>query len=240
MKIGLVGLGKMGNAVEAAALARGWQIAVRIGKSTSLSNAPDTKVYIDFSHPDSVIETIEQLADMGKQIVVGTTGWESQRENIRNLAEQKQVGIIYADNFSLGMHLFLQVVSEAAQLIDSVGGYDVGGFEMHHREKADSPSGTGRMIANRLLETMKSKNKVCFNKMDRRMEADEIHFSSLRCGAVPGTHTVTLSSPGDTLTLTHQAHNREAWARGALDAAEWIQGKIGLFSFEEILEERSK
>ncbi len=223
----------MGKAVESAALMRGWSISQRIARGDALLH--DADVAIEFTHPDSVIANIESLAPLGKPIVVGTTGWEKHRDRVRILCEEHNIGILYADNFSLGMQLFLRTVAEAARHADEVGGYDVGGWEAHHNQKADSPSGTARSIAQVLLDNMKSKQRVLFEPTQRPMESDEIHFASLRCGAIPGTHAVTFSSPGDSITLTHQAHNRAAWANGALDAAKWLQGKTGLFSIEDLL-----
>ncbi len=223
MKIAIIGYGKMGHAVEAAAQERGWEIVARVRSGGDWSGVESADVAIEFSRPDSAIENICRLAHMGKQIVVGTTAWE--RSEIEATIKECGVGLLYADNFSLSVHLFARAVEEAARKLEKLGKYQVGGFEAHHKHKLDAPSGTAKMISKKLSKAMPSKSE------------EELAFRSVRTGEVPGTHAVTFSSNGDTLTFTHEAHNREAWGKGACEAAKWLTGRQGIYSIDDMLEE---
>lgn len=238
LKIALLGYGKMGRLVEAIALERGHLIVARVNThnfAEQFSAVCEADVCIDFTHPDHIIERIDQLIRIGKNLVVGTTGWYDQSDRIKKLIEEHQTGLVYGPNFSIGVSLFLEVVSEAAALINHYPDYDVGGFESHHAHKADSPSGTAKMIAKVLLKEMKRKKKLTYELGNQPRKEDEIHFASLRCGSIPGTHTVTFDSESDSITLTHQARNRRGFAEGAIRAAEWIVAHKGMFTFEEML-----
>ena len=131
--------------------------------------------------------------------------------------------------------MFLNIVAAAAELMNRELEYDVGGFESHHQQKADCPSGTAKAVAQVLLNHLERKKSIVYELGNRKRKDDELHFSSLRCGSNPGTHTVAFDSPADSITLTHQAKNREGFANGAVKAAEWIAGKKGLFTFEEMV-----
>lgn len=248
MKIALIGYGKMGKCIESAALSRGHEIAARIGGKDSKADASSVSapkvrhllehadVCIDFSHPEAVVENTRILAEMGKPIVLGTTGWQSHFEEVEEIVKETAVGLIWAPNFSIGVHLFLQIVSEAAALIDHCSQYDAAGYEIHHSQKIDSPSGTARALAETLLAKIKRKNSVLYDTPHRSLHPQEIHFASVRTGAVTGTHTVLFDSPTDTITLTHQAKNREAFAQGAVEAAEWVLNKKGLFTIHDLIQ----
>lgn len=225
LQLALFGNGKMGKLIAKAAEDKGHFI----------SPLQDAQIAIDFSHPSVVLHNVEKAASLGKNIVVGTTGWESDEEAIKKIITHYQIGLLYSPNFSIGVHLFLKTLKEAANLIAKQGGYDVGGFEIHHSEKADSPSGTAKAITTTLLSSFKEKKRVCYEKANGKIAKDELHFSSLRLGENPGTHSVLFDSPYDTITLTHAAKNRQGFAMGAIQAAEWLNGKTGFYTLEDIL-----
>lgn len=226
--------------IEQAALNKGYVIAAKIGpncfdKIISEKSIVDADVCIDFTHPESALENIKKSATLGKNIVVGTTGWYDGLDEARKIVMENGVGLLYSPNFSLGVALFLEIISEAAALIAPFQTYDVGGFEIHHSQKADSPSGTARAIADRLLSKIPSKKKAQFTLREGLGKQDELHFASARFGYNPGTHSVIFDSPADTITLTHAARNREGFAEGALKAAEWLQNKKGFYTLDNML-----
>jgi 4-hydroxy-tetrahydrodipicolinate reductase len=238
MHIALIGYGKMGQMIEKAALARKHSISAKLDSQKKISkdilNGSD--ICIDFSHPSCAVENIKKMAELGKNIVVGTTGWYDQIKEIKEIVEANQVGLIYSPNFSIGVNLFFEIVSAAAKLIDSFSEYDVGMIEAHHSQKVDSPSGTALLIAEQLINNIKRKKRVIEDLDGKAVPADSIHLSCLRCGSIPGTHSVVFDSAADSITLTHQARSREGFALGAVVAAEWLKGRKGVFTMNDLLD----
>lgn len=240
MKIALIGYGKMGKLIGEIALQNEHQIVAKIdphlpSHRITKEAVADADICIDFSHPNAVLENIKTLGELNKNIIVGTTGWYDQIDTVRRYVELYKIGLLYSPNFSIGVNLFLRIVKEAAALIDHFDEYDVGGYEVHHNQKADSPSGTAKAIVSQLLDQVRRKKTAVYEKVDRPPTPDELHFASLRSGSNPGFHSVIFDSAADTLTLSHQARNREGFARGAVAAAEWLQNKKGLFTMQDIL-----
>lgn len=227
MKIALIGHGKMGKEVEKCALARGHTIAVK----------EEADLWIDFSHPSGILERIDQALQLGKPHVIGTTGWDNLFEEAKKRTLQKQGALFVSANFSLGVNLFLAVVKETCKLISPFTLYDVAGHEIHHNQKIDSPSGTARLIAEAVLQTFPTKKRALYQIPDRKIAPDELAFSSLRVGHVPGTHSLVFDSPCDTITLTHEARSREGFALGAVMAAEWLLNKKGFFTMQDFMED---
>lgn len=221
MKIGLLGYGKMGKLVEKEALAQGHSIVVKIASDSNEIPSENVDVWIDFSTASAVIPHIEMCGKTKTNIVIGTTGWENDLPLAKQLATKYSIAILYAPNFSLGVHLFRQIIEEAANLIKHYPFYDVSGHEMHHKNKVDVPSGTALDLARQLVKSLERKTPLT--------------FSSTRCGEIPGTHTVIFDSNADTITLTHQARNRTGFALGAVDAAKWLCNKTGFYTFEDTL-----
>ncbi len=238
LKLALIGYGKMGKMVEKAATERGHAVIARVDSQGIKSHLPAIQasdICVDFSHPTSVLSSLERIAPLGKQIVIGTTGWLNHLSAVEKLVDQKKLGIIYAPNFSLGVFLFQQIVDYAASLINPFPEYDVGGFECHHNQKADAPSGTAKTLGKILLDRLERKKSLVYDLGDRPRKPEELQISTLRYGSVPGTHTIAFDSPADSITLTHQARSREGFASGAVRAAEWIKGKQGLFTLDDMM-----
>lgn len=240
MNIGILGYGKMGKMVERIALERGHQITSiisRSGKQNEINeeNAKDVDVFIDFTLPDAVLDNARKLISLEKHFVIGTTGWFDKLDLLSALIKNSKVGCLYAPNFSIGMNIFLSIVNNAAAIIDKFDQYDIAGTESHHNQKVDSPSGAAKLITDSLLEKIQRKKSVVYDLGNRKIEDHELHFSSIRCGSVPGTHQVIFDSPSDTITLSHQARNREGFAHGAITAAEWIKEKKGLYNIKDMI-----
>ena len=245
MKIAIIGYGRMGRAVEQAALERGHEIAARVGSSwgretVSGKEQPqldDAQVCVEFSRPEAALPNLRRIAELGKPLVVGTTGWYRDLSLARRVVAEKDTACVYAPNFSLGLNLYLQVVERAARLFGSFEDYDVLATETHHRHKIDSPSGTAGRIGEILLEQIPRKRRIVTDSLDRAIAPDELHLLAGRAGHFPGTHSVIFDSPADSVELVHRARSRVGFALGAVLAAEWIRGRRGFYSFSRMLQE---
>jgi 4-hydroxy-tetrahydrodipicolinate reductase len=177
-------------------------------------------VAIDFSSPGAVMINVPALARRRINIVLGTTGWNDHDAALRTIVGDAGIGIVAAPNFSTGAVLFESIAAHAAKLLG--GQPDFGGFvhEAHHSSKKDAPSGT----ALRLERVMRDAG---FSR--------PIDMASTRAGSIPGTHTIGFDGPAETITLTHAARDRTAFARGALAAAQWVRGKRGWFTMQDVL-----
>ncbi|MDR1278332.1 MAG: 4-hydroxy-tetrahydrodipicolinate reductase [Treponema sp.] len=212
---------------------------------TSLNEADAA---IEFTRPESALANMLALIERRIPTVVGTTGWLDRLEEIRRAVEAAGTSLVWASNFSLGVNLFYRVAAYAARLMDPFPEYDVGGWEGHHNKKADSPSGTARTLVERVLAEMTRKTTPVWGTPDNPPRADEIHYASLRVGAMPGVHTLIFDSPADTIEITHTLRNREGLAAGTLKAVEWLvrpgkdgrpnpEKRRGVFTREDILAE---
>lgn len=231
LKLLLVGYGKMGRLVGELAPQYGCEVAGVIDpQSPSHGGGPSdprwqaVDVAVDFSAPDVVAANAAVLARRGIRLVIGTTGWQHDEAAVRQAVEEGGGAAVVAPNFSTGVVLFEAIVAHAATLL--AGQPDFGAFlhEAHHAAKKDAPSGTALLLK-------------------RAMEAAgfprPIDVSSARAGFIPGTHTVGFDGPAETITLTHAARDRTAFARGALAAAKWVHGRRGWYTMKDVLGVRS-
>ncbi len=235
MKFALFGYGRMGKLVEQAVKARGHQVVAIIDSPSSHPNIAEADICVDFSVPEHVLKNVALIAKQKKNIILGTTGWESQADEIFKIVQQAKIGLLHSPNFSIGAQLFYKIVARAAALFEKMDNYEVGGFEWHHGRKTDSPSGTARQLGTILTQNMERKTSVNFEPLQRPVKKEEIHFASLRSGYNPGMHTVIFDSEQDSITLTHQARNRMGFAYGAVIAAEWLRNQTGIFTLDDVL-----
>lgn len=245
MNIAIVGYGNMGHEIEKLAIAKGIKVASIIDPNSS--EAPhkeingksmrNVEVCIDFTHPNAVIGNVEKIAKFKKNIVLGTTGWQDNIGKVKQIAQKSNIGLVYASNFSIGVNIFFRIVENAAKIINSIPDYDIFSYELHHSKKVDSPSGTAKTIGDLLVKNIARKNKLVFDKLDRKIEPNELHIASVRAGSFPGTHVVGFDSRADTIELTHINRNRDGLAMGAIMAAEWIKGKKGVYSIDDMMKE---
>lgn len=238
-KIALIGYGAMGKEIQKIAIDNKYFITdiFEIDKKISVSKQYEFDVAIDFSFPESVRENIEILSNLKKNIVIGTTGWYNQIDDIKKIVELNNIGCIYSSNFSIGIQIFQRIIELSSKLTNKITGYDIFINELHHKRKKDSPSGTALTLANIILKNFKSKKEIFTDKCNNKISPEQLHVSSVRGGELPGTHTVYLDSFSDTIELTHRAKNRTAFAEGALSAAQWIFNNKGFFTFEQMLNE---
>ncbi|MDO8576673.1 MAG: 4-hydroxy-tetrahydrodipicolinate reductase [bacterium] len=247
MNIALIGYGGMGHALKSAAEARGHHVAAIIdrsapeatAKSLNVQSLAGTDIAIDFSSADEVATSVQSCVEAGIPLVVGTTGWYDRMDEIRALIESapdpKRIGLLWSSNFSVGVQMYLRIVAEAARLVNSAEEYDVWGHEIHHTGKADSPSGTAKTLEKILLDAIGRKRSVVEDKLDRKREDSEIHFSSVRGGPVNFGHTIGFDSAADRILITHEARNRDGYALGAVKAAEWLAGKKGFYGMDDYM-----
>ncbi len=249
LRLALLGYGKMGKAVKAAALDRGHSIAVIVdpagGAGVDSLAGSGAQVAVDFTTGEGVIENVRAASAAGLDLVVGTTGWNDRIAEAAALVQDAGTAMIHAPNFAIGVHLFRKVVEEAAALVDRIDLYDVRISETHHTEKMDAPSGTAIHLAESILARLSSKDgwraaagdagvsaagAAGENKPDPR----HLYVSSTRSGDVPGTHVVSFEGPLDRIELKHEALDRSVFAHGAVMAAEWVHGRSGTFTIDDL------
>lgn len=251
LKIMIVGYGRMGHQIEAAALAAGHEVVSIVDPVVeeegimrkalgieALSDSPD--VAIDFSAPSSAPDNILFYARQGLPAVVGTTGWGGEMERLSEVVSGiPGAKILHSGNFSLGVAATLRIAEYAAKVFDRLEGYDVSIHEVHHKMKADSPSGTALMLAEKVLGNVGRLESVETETLHSAKGEGVLHVTSERVGKVPGTHTLTFDSDADTITIEHRARNREGFASGAVAAASWLVAakEEGLIPFEAFLDD---
>lgn len=247
MNIAIIGFGKMGKKIYQVAIEKGYKITSIIDpfskdsmvtdKEITVESLQNCDVVIDFSHPSCILENIKFYISNSIAAVIGTTGWYDKIDELQDFAKSyPDSSIIYSGNFSIGVSLFREVVKLASSLFGKTGSYDVFANEIHHREKADSPSGTAALISDIIVDNFEGKDKVVTQRLDRKIEPNEIHVSSTRGGWIPGTHTVVYDSPFDSVELTHRARTRDGFAIGAVLAASWLIDKKGFFTLDDFVE----
>jgi 4-hydroxy-tetrahydrodipicolinate reductase len=223
----LVGYGKMGRLIGELAPQYGCEVAGIIAPNSTEHRqsiddvaARGADVAIDFTTPEAVTGNVTALARRGINIVLGTTGWQRDQAVLRAAVGEAGIGIVAAPNFSTGVLMFEAVVTQAARLMNSLPEFGAFIHESHHAMKKDAPSGTA-------LKLKRSMEEAGFSR--------PIDVSATRVGFVPGTHTIGFDGPSESITLTHTARDRAAFARGALTAARWIRGRRGWFDMHDVL-----
>lgn len=236
MKIALIGYGKMGKAIEAAAIQKGHQVIVKIDVSNAAdftqAIADEADVAIEFTGPHSAVKNILQCIEFGLPVVSGSTGWLAQWAEVEAACAAKNGTVVYSSNYSIGVNLFFEINKQLAKLMDPYPDYDVSMTEIHHTEKKDAPSGTAISLAEQILENLGRKHQWT---NDAAGNPNEISIRSERIDPAPGTHTVCYSSAIDTIEITHTAHTRQGFAAGAVMAAEFASNRKGIFNMKDVL-----
>lgn len=245
MKIALLGYGKMGKAIEKIALAKGHDIVYKVSLENAFDFMPisleNVDVAIDFSMPDAAVENILKCFEAKVPIVVGTTGWYDQFDAIKEKCLTENQSMVYSTNFSIGVNIFYKLNKVLAKIMAEQDDYDVMIEEIHHTQKIDHPSGTALSLAAHILAESKLKNSykgrlvIDENAPSQSLKSNELLIESKRVGDVTGDHFVKYESVIDTIEIRHMAKSRYGFAKGAVLAAEWVIGKKGIFTMDDIL-----
>ena len=231
MKIALVGYGKMGKIIDEIATSRGHEIVARLNETPTAENLNSPDVVIEFSQPEVAFNNIKTCLENKIPVVCGTTGWLHQKPEIESIAKENGSAFLYGSNFSLGVNLFFALNEKLANLMKNFNEYNIQLEEIHHTHKKDAPSGTAISIAEGII-----KNNPKFNAWKlHETENDQLGIFAIREDEVPGTHSVYYRSEVDEIEIKHTAFNRNGFALGAVIAAEWIKGKSGIFSMNDVL-----
>src|SRR4028118_1874696 len=228
MKSALIGTGKMGKLIARLAREQADEIYVEIDETAAGLSAQElaeklkgADAAIDFSVAQAVRKNVEACILAGVPLVEGTTGWNSESENIKKNVVENNGAFVYGANFSIGVNLFYRIVNFSSELFARFEDYEAFLEEQHHSRKKDAPSGTALKLKAIVAEHIKR----------------EFSVASTRAGNIPGTHRVGFDGAADQILLEHAARSREGFASGALLAAKWIVGKKGVFEFTEVMDE---
>jgi 4-hydroxy-tetrahydrodipicolinate reductase len=232
-------LGRMGQTIiDCASRDPDVTIGARIDINDSLlANLPGCDVAIDFSVPAFTRELVRGCTELGKPLVLGTTGHgEGELRFIRQASAS--LPIVFAPNFSAGVNALFWLTRKAAEILGP--GFDLEVVEMHHRMKHDAPSGTARKLAEILAELRELEYAEAARHGRQGLPGprtdSEIGVHALRGGSVVGDHTVVFAGAGERLELTHRAASRETFALGAIRAAKWLRKqKPGLYDMMDVL-----
>jgi 4-hydroxy-tetrahydrodipicolinate reductase len=236
LKLALIGYGKMGRAIEEIALKRGHNIVTKI----DVSNLHDftrekltvADAAIEFTGPHSAFENVKALLEWNIPVVCGSTGWTGRLEEMKKKCAEKNGAFIYSSNYSIGVNLFFELNKKLASLMAPHTAYEVLLEETHHTQKKDAPSGTAITLAEQVLEFIKRKKRWVNELSDN---PEDLEIISQRVDPTPGTHSVKYSSVIDNIEIIHTAHSRMGFAGGAVLAAEFIKGKKGFFTMNDVL-----
>lgn len=225
MRALLFGHGRMGRLVERCAGEHDVEIA---GVLTSASG-PDAwaaaseagaDVLIDFATGEALQANLARLCGLAPALVLGSTGWGAYEVEARGIAAERGVGVVAAANFSVGAYLLEAAVHAVSAAADGLDDYEAFLHEAHHSKKRDAPSGTA-------LQLLGAMRQAGFTR--------HVDVTATRAGHIPGTHTVGLDGPSETVTLTHTVRDRATFAHGALRAARWVRGRTGWYSMRDVL-----
>ena len=236
MKAAIIGHGKMGREIEKILLERGHRIGAVIDEANAseldAAHLAGIDVALEFTTPDAAYGNIRACIDAGIPVVSGTTGWTNRLEELRSYCREKGGALFYASNYCLGVNLMFRLNRRLARMMERFDAYDVRIEEIHHTQKKDAPSGTAITLAEEIIGRIGTKERWV-----NRPAADpsELAIASIREGAVPGIHTVTYTSADDVLTLRHEILNRRTLALGAVIAAEFLNGKRGVYTMDDLL-----
>lgn len=222
--IAIIGMGKMGCAIDGLAESRGWNVVARIGREEAergitKESLGGADVAVEFSTPEAAPANVRAVLAAGCPIVAGTTGWYAELPAVLRDAETLRGALLTATNFSLGVNIFEHIVALAARLLQAAPGFDAHLIETHHAAKKDAPSGTA--------QTLGRAASAAWGR--------DIPITSVRTGSIPGTHEFLFDAPFEQIHLEHIARDRRVFAEGALVAAGWLIGRRGVFTMHDVL-----
>jgi 4-hydroxy-tetrahydrodipicolinate reductase len=245
----------MGRTVERLAADAGHDVVLRVdsGDPPLDSRASDADVAIEFAGPEGAASRVREAVGAGLPVVSGSTGWDDGLPAVRELVRKRNGALLHSPNLSVGVALFERIVRRAGHLLDVVPDYRIELEETHHTRKVDHPSGTARWLAEGLVHRVER-----LERWDGRLATDAaptggaptdgpgpgdprkdgvLVVRSYREGDIPGTHVVRATGPDDIIELSHRALHRDGFARGAVRAAEWLRGRRGVYTLDDMLDD---
>lgn len=236
MKIALVGYGKMGKTIERIALERGHEIVLKITSKNqddlNTANLSNADTVIEFTNPESAFKNVSTCLSNGVPVVCGSTGWNEQLAQAKQICLNNNTAFLQSSNFSIGVNIFFQINAKLASMMNAYPNYQVSIEETHHTHKKDAPSGTAITIAEKIIRELDRKNNWTITQPSA---ANELSIKAYRIDEVPGTHSVKYSSDIDDIEMIHTAHNRDGFAMGAVIAAEFLKDKKGFFDMNDVI-----
>jgi 4-hydroxy-tetrahydrodipicolinate reductase len=230
MKIAILGYGRMGKEIEKIAISRGHEVLIKKNVN-ALIDITSADVAIEFSVPDAAFNNISNCIKNNVPVISGTTGWLDKYEDAVSLCKKEKGTFLYASNFSLGVNIFFELNKQLAKMMRTLENYTISMEEIHHTKKLDAPSGTAITLAKGIIENSSKENW----ELGENTSKENIPIVAKRIPDVPGTHTILYTAEVDSIKIKHTAHSRKGFALGAIVAAEWILGKIGVFSMKDVL-----
>ncbi len=227
----------MGREIHRILSARGHEAALIIDADNAgdlcAERLAGVDVAIEFTTPSTAYDNIAKCIGCGVPVVCGTTAWTDRMPQVRQLCEKYDGGFFYASNYSIGVNIMFRVNRLLARMMNGFAGYDVTVEETHHTQKKDAPSGTAITLADGIVTELERKETwVC----GVPSAESELGVAAVRRSVVPGIHTVTYESDADILSVTHTAKNRGGFALGAVMAAEFMCGRKGIYTMDDLLE----
>lgn len=236
MKTAIIGYGKMGREIEKILLERGHEVALIIDQENQHELDADhlrgVDVALEFTTPATAYENLKRCITCHVPVVSGTTGWTERLGELEELCRKEGSALFYASNFSLGVNLLFRLNRQLARLMNRFGQYEISIEEVHHTQKKDAPSGTAITLAEGILAEVERKTGWV---NEPTTESNKIAIRTVREGMIPGIHTITYTSQDDTLELRHEIKHRRTLAEGAVVAAEFLCGKQGVYTMEDLL-----
>ncbi|HKK67618.1 MAG TPA: 4-hydroxy-tetrahydrodipicolinate reductase [Bacteroidales bacterium] len=237
MKIAIIGYGKMGKTIESIAKERGHTITAKIDQDSNQNFDSeafmDSDVAIEFTQPNAAVENFKHAFERKVPVVSGTTGWLDHYEDVINTCKKANSSFFYASNFSIGVNILFAMNKKLASIMEQFNQYNGSIEETHHIHKKDAPSGTAISLAEGIASV--NKNIKGWYKTNEKKEPGKLPITSIREGEIFGEHIVRFDSDVDYLELKHHAKSRNGFALGAVMAAEYIQGKTGIYSMKDML-----
>jgi len=226
VRVALIGMGRMGHALDVLAATRGCTIVARLDAAEMVrgiagDDLARAQVAIDFTTPESAVDNAIACLRVGCPIVIGTTGWGARLADLERAVREYRCAALWSPNFAIGVQLFLAIATDAAKRLRRVSAFDAHIVETHHAAKLDAPSGTAIAIAQQVASAL----------------AREVPISSVRTGSVPGTHEIIFDAPFEQIRLVHEARDRRVFADGALAAARWLStaARPALYTMQDVL-----
>ena len=241
LKLGLLGYGKMGKAIEQIADQQGFEIIWRIRRENAAERTQallcTADVVIEFSRPEAAFENVMACLEAGVPVISGTTGWANDLLIAEDYCLKNGGAMLWASNFSIGVNLFFALNRYLATLMSDRGEYLPILTETHHKHKLDAPSGTAITLADSIIAAVPRFLTHELEEQNTSLKHPDtaIPITAIREAEIPGTHRISWQSAIDEISIEHRAHSRAGFALGALVAAQWISGKQGVFTMRDVL-----